>query len=322
MSVRRICTLPASVTMLSQGNLQNLAYVVVGTIGALAAVGCLARWLTRLSREREYYARQAALAAKPARRGVMMPVGMTPMAARIANFVLWYVGTAAAGVLMAASSAAGEPRKSVTPSMLESACGISDIRSDGRMFQALEDLDYPMYRGVSSYGDITFVHDGRRVAGGVKLLNGQATVYQGDFHGSMAPHVESTWFSLGFIALFAVVVALLMLLCAFILMTNRDESQPGVVESGGMRIEDVQHDDIRTNRPFAHIYEHPKVLFLMLLGVFISCTFMAVSLPTVDARWVVPATAVAIVMNVAAFVGPFMLVRRVMTRTNRKGPAA
>ncbi|PJM73975.1 hypothetical protein CS006_02160 [Bifidobacterium primatium] len=202
--------------------------------------------------------------------------------------------------------------------MLESACGISDIRSDGRMFQALEDLDYPMYRGVSSYGDITFVYDGRRVAGGVKLLNGQAVVYQGDFHGSMAPHVESIWFSLGFIALFAVVVALLMLLCAFILMTNRDESQPGVVESGGMRIDDIQHDDIRTTRPFDRIYEHPKVLFLMVLCVFVSCTFMAVGLPTVDARWVAPVAATAIAMNAAAFVGPFMLVRRVMTKAERR----
>ncbi|MBW3087561.1 hypothetical protein KIH77_02240 [Bifidobacterium sp. 82T24] len=51
MDARKIRTLPASVSILSQGNLQSLAYVAMGAFGVVAAVGCLARWLAHRSRE-------------------------------------------------------------------------------------------------------------------------------------------------------------------------------------------------------------------------------------------------------------------------------
>ncbi|MBT1170260.1 hypothetical protein [Bifidobacterium sp. SO4] len=193
----------------------------------------------------------------------------------------WYAAIAAIQTFIATAvgMTMGSWHRGVSPHTLERVCGVSDLHVNGGMtFAWLEDPGYPYLGGESRYGPIWFTNGGKAVAGGITLQGDTATLYQGDYDSNITVNVHDAGETVFLHLFFMALIMFLMLFVAFTVVMAR--------------------------KP---IEDEPTMAFVTWLCVFIIVLMTGISIPVVDARWIVPVTLALLIEDIAAFAGPFLL---------------
>lgn len=191
----KICEVPLTVNIFSQGNIESLTMVSVSVLG-LAATVVLSIWFFRKPGAWRKYPRSAA----------------------------WYVAIAAIQIfiIVALFTTMGPFNRGVSRRTLEETCGVSHMHAEGgKVFAWLEDPGYPYLGDQTRYGPIWFDYDGETTSGGVTLQNDTAALYVGEYSKNIDVNVHDVGETMLTHLFFMALVMLLMLLVAFI-MNSKD----------------------------------------------------------------------------------------------------
>ncbi|PWG66792.1 hypothetical protein DF196_00730 [Bifidobacterium callitrichidarum] len=205
--------------------------------------------------------------------------------------VAWYVAIAAiqAFIAIAVGMTMGSWHHGVSRRAVERACGVSDLHvNGGRTFAWLEDPGYPYLGGETRYGPLWFTDGGKAVAGGITLQGDTATLYEGDYDSNITVNVHDAGETVFLHLFFMALIMFLMLFVAFTIVMAR--------------------------KP---IEDEPTMAFVTWLCVFIIVLMTGISIPVVDARWIIPVTLALLLEDIAAFAGPFVLVKWLASRRRR-----
>ncbi|PLS23942.1 hypothetical protein BLI708_10060 [Bifidobacterium imperatoris] len=176
--------------------------------------------------------------------------------------------------------------KGVAKQTLEQACGISGMHtSGGKVFAWLEDPGYPYLFGETRYGPLWFYQGGKTISGGITLQGDTATVYSGDYKANIAINVLNAGETMLINLFFMALIIILMFVVAYSIAGS--------------------------NKP---IEDEPIMIFVTWLCVFIAAIMTGISIPVVDARWMIPTTIVLLLEDAAAFGLPFWLVARLRVK--------